>query len=305
MFDFSTTIYLWLEQCIKPKVKSSTLDAYKRRLEKYIIPFFKTKQITNICVKDINEFSNYLLTQSLAPATIQGIVSILTFFFEYLTKEEIIHNNPCSNIILPKRKVKKLEIFTKIEQRLIINELIKEGKPRSYLVLFALLTGLRLSELCALTWNQVDINNKIVHISASTRRIKEGNKTRVIVDTPKSDTSIRDVPLTKYLISILIKLKENNSNYVFCKNNGQRYDNRSIQKYFNLLLKKLEIKQSNFHTLRHTFATSAIESGMDIKTLSIILGHSNISTTMNLYVHPNAAYMRKSMEILSTQFIKK
>lgn len=169
----------------------------------------------------------------------------------------------------------------------------------------ALLTGMRLSELCALSWNNVEINNKLIHVCESTRRIKKGNNTIVIIDTPKSDTSIRSIPITNYISNILKKLNTLNSYYVFPKKNGERYDNRSIQKYFGLVIKELGFKNKTFHTLRHTFATTAIESGMDIKTLSIILGHSSVSITMDLYVHPNEQHMRKAMENVFSKILIK
>ena len=302
---FDNQIKSWLNNHIRVKVKPSTYDGYDYRVSKYLSPYFKEMRIEEITVDDIQIFistlKNEKTNEELSANTIQGIIRTMAYFYDYCVETNKVDKNPCLKVFLPKGKAKKITTFTKREKQIILETVKKQAKPRSYLVLTALLTGMRLGELCSLKWKNVDMKNGLIHVQTTNRRIYiEDNKTKVVTTSPKTDYSMRIIPISKHLLAVLRSLRKTESEYVFCKTNGKGYDNRGIQKYFRLLLIDLGIAGKSFHTLRHTFATTAIEARMDVKTLSMMLGHSSVTTTMNLYVHPNETHTRKAMEDLSS-----
>ena len=319
--QFASAIIDWFHKNIriKLKTKTSTYDGYEYRLKKYIIPFFKDRKLRDISGEDIQEFiltlENEKTKEALAPNTICSITMLLFDFFDYCMTEGIIKSNPCSKVVLPKKKRKKVETFTKRERSAIIRQIEKKPQSRSRLVLVALHTGMRLGELTSLKWKNVDLPNGVIKVNTTKIRIrnkggnkfKESNicsvdetgKTIVVITEAKTEDSIRQVPISSVVLEQLKEQMIYGSDYVFPKSDGRGYDNRSIQKYFEKLTESLEIQDKSFHTLRHTFATNALESGMDIKTLSEILGHSDVTTTLNYYVHPNENHTKKAMEVAS------
>ena len=301
---FESEINNWLEKEVKPKVKLSTYDSYKYRISKYICPHFENYNIKMISEDDIQHFVANLkgasTSKKLSPSTVDGIFIVLMRFFKNCVKEEKIEKNPCVNVTLPKKARKKVIVLSIVERKEILKALQKEDSPRSNLITTALLTGMRLGELCSLKWQAVDLKNKVIFVKSTNRRIYVSeNKTKVITTKPKTEDSIRIIPISTSVEDIMRKMKLLSSEYVFPKSNGFSYDNRSIQQYFKLTSNQLGIKRKSFHVLRHTFATLAVESNMDIKTLSMILGHRSVVTTMNLYVHPNEEHLKMAMEKVS------
>ena len=175
-------------------------------------------------------------------------------------------------------------------------------------ILFCLYTGVRIGELCALKWNHIDFNNRLIIIDQTVQRIQnkhENNisKTYLSVTRPKTVNSLRKIPITTNLYTILTEYYNQNyikkDTYIFNNQFNTPIDPRRIQKHFKMILSKLNLTSITFHGLRHTFATRCIELGMDIKTLSEILGHSNVATTMSIYVHSTDSQKREQMELLS------
>jgi len=318
---FTSAITNWFHKDIriKLKTKTSTYDGYEYRLRKYIVPFFKDKKLSEVTSEDIQEFiitlENERTGEALAPNSIHSIAMPLFDFFAYCVEDEMMVHNPCSKVVLPKRKRKKVVTLTKRERSAILRQIEKKPQSRSRLVLVALHTGMRLGELTSLRWEHVDLQNGIIKVKATKIRVRNkdikrrnspisnlndnANKTVVIITEPKTEDSIREVPISSLVFEQLKMQKQYDSEYVFPKNNGTGYDNRGIQKYFKELTASLGIRDKSFHTLRHTFATNALESGMDVKTLSEILGHSDVTTTLNYYVHTNEKRIKKAMEVAS------
>ena len=306
---FTRGINDWLDKEIIIKVKISTYDSYKYRVSKYLCPYFGDEEIEQITSDDIQYFvsnlKGYRNETCLSPNTVNGIFVILSEFFKYCVGNGMLRNNPCLNVVLPKRRRGKVVALSIDEQRLILKYISNHNQSKSCLIAIALLTGMRLGELCSLKWENVDLKNKLIYVKNTNRRVyTETNKTVVITTSPKTEDSIRIIPISSFVEEWLMKLIPLGSDYVFSKRNGTGYDNRSIQKYFKQLIDKIGITNKNFHTLRHTFATRAVESNMDIKTLSMILGHSSVTITMNLYVHPNVVHTKMAMERLSAYIIE-
>ena len=167
-------------------------------------------------------------------------------------------------------------------------------------ILICLNTGLRVGEVCALRWENIDFETRRIHVEKTIERIysKEENKTIVIIDTPKSITSVRTIPINSKLYNILkqIRGKSKKTDFVLTGSSEHYVEPRNYQYYLKEILKRSKVKKYKFHTLRHTFATNFIEAGMDIKSLSEILGHADVSITLNIYVHSSDKAKRKYLE---------
>lgn len=152
--------------------------------------------------------------------------------------------------------------------------------------------------MCALTWEDVDVNNGVICIRKTIQRVyvldEDKRYTELLIDTPKTKNSVRDIPMTQDLLRILKPLKKIvNDEFFVLTNDSKPTEPRTYRNYYKRLMKRLGIPELKFHGLRHSFATRCIEGKCDYKTVSVILGHSNISTTLNLYVHPNLEQKKK------------
>ena len=200
----------------------------------------------------------------------------------------------------PAAKAKKSAVtFSRAEQALLLDCIYRQMDKFKAAVLLCLYTGLRLGELCALQWTDIDFEGKTLTVNRTVQRIAAPGrltKTILLETTPKSESSHRTIPLTSELLEILSELKGKQP-YVF---GGKKpLEPRTMQYHFKKILKEAGIKGRSFHTLRHTFATNCIENNMDVKALSELLGHSDVRITLNLYVHPTMDSKRKQIGTLS------
>ena len=168
-------------------------------------------------------------------------------------------------------------------------------------ILVCLSTGLRIGEVCALKWSDINMDTGLLHVNRTIERIyivdSDKPHTEIVINTPKTKNSLREIPLSKELVRIFKSLmKVVNKDYYVLTNNTKPTEPRTYRNYFNKLLKQLDIPRLKFHGLRHSFATRCIESHCDYKTVSVLLGHADISTTLNLYVHPNEEQKRNCID---------
>ena len=168
---------------------------------------------------------------------------------------------------------------------------------------------MRIGEICALTWNDIDIQNETIHIHKTLQRIyifeNTKKQTKLILDTPKTKNSIRDIPILPELLSLLRSIKKVvNNEYFILSNDSTPLEPRAYRNYYKNLLNKIGVPFIKFHALRHSFATRCVESKCDYKTISVILGHSSINTTMNLYVHPNLEQKRRCLKQMARMLSK-
>lgn len=297
---------IWLCD-IKTSVKSSTYSRYYDIVYNHIIP-----QLGKIKLKDINQnVINAFIKEkrsngridgngSLSSKTIQDIVSILrqclkknNLFFEYKT----IQNSDS----------KEIKILTDYEYIKLINYLMLDTTNEKLGLLIALFCGIRLGELCALTFGDIDFDNGTIYINKTIQRIRNTDsladtKTIIIIDTPKSQKSIRIIPLPSFLLGILQTLRKSDDSYILTGIRKKYIEPRLLQNKFKAHLKNCNIQDTNFHVLRHTFATKCIELNFDLKTLSEILGHTDVKFTMNRYVHSTMKQKRLQMEKLTVQY---
>ena len=242
------------------------------------------------------ESGNLISSKGLANNSVIGIVNVLKSAMKLAKSLEICTLNNSDKIKLPIATKKPVTAFEKCEQGKLEKYCLSANKTNYLGIVICLYTGIRLGELLALTWNDIDFNNGIMTISKTAYRIKQNGKPQVVVDKPKTKNSSRFIPLPKQLLKILKRAKRiSKSDFLLSTRMGGIVGTRAYQKTYERILRKLNIPYKNFHSLRHTFATRAIEMGMDVKTLSEILGHKNPVITLQRYTHSMLSYKIEMM----------
>ncbi|MCI9233240.1 MAG: site-specific integrase [Bacilli bacterium] len=279
---FSGDIYHWLKS-VKISCKKSSYSNYEYMVYAHLIPTFGKYKRKQINKNIINEFTEKMLNRGMAPKTVKDILVILKQILNY-------HNmNIC--VTMPKVPKKEIQILTKEHQLLLEQRLSHCIAEEDIGVFLCLYTGIRIGELCGLKWENIDLENNIIRIEKTLIRVKNDDKNKksktvVILDDPKSASSIRNIPIPTFLVSKLNTLKKEESCF-FLTGTKNFIEPRSYTNHYKNIMKSLNIDEYNFHALRHTFATRCIEKGCDPKTLSEILGHSNVKITLDRYVHPS------------------
>lgn len=279
-YDINT----WLNNS-KIKNKKSTYSNYMYTINSRIIPKFAKIKKKLISLEIINKFTADLLSEGLAPKSVKDILIIL---------QQILKNGDI-NIKIPMPKVPKIEIqiLQKEEQKQLEIELLKNMDTTRFGIYFCMYTGLRIGELCALQWKNIDLQNKKLYVKKTLVRIKNPDtsakkKTIVIIDEPKSSSSIREIPIPDFIMPMLEKLSANITPNTFLISGSEKIiETRTFFNKYKKIMENINLDSYNFHALRHTFATRCIENGCDPKTLSEILGHSSVKITLERYVHPN------------------
>ena len=295
----------WLENYIRPSVKMRTYERYRLIIEQHIKDKISGMDLNDLSPLALQSFITGLLQsgnrktgKGLSANSVNAIISVIqsslkTAHLLGLTKEYM-----ADKLKRPKLKEKPVECFTLVEQKQIEQSILNGKKDKLYGIILSLYSGLRVGELIALQWSDMDFTKGILTVSKSCYDSKDG----LIIDEPKTATSRRVIPLPKQLLPILKGVKKRSNSPFVVSANGKPVSVRSYQRSFELLLKKLNIPHKGFHSLRHTFATRALECGMDIKTLSEILGHKNPTVTLNRYAHSLMEHKADMMNRLGKLF---
>lgn len=304
---FSNLCENWLEVS-RIKNKASTLARYEAVIQNHILPFFSTEEIKDLSSAQINMFIERLLTdKGLSAKSVNDIATILAQILKFGKKNGTIKNLDL-NIAKPTVNKKELPVLSLEEQEKLIKAIKDNVTNENIGILLSLFTGMRIGEICALQKKDIDLANGIVSINKTMQRInsKRNGKsgTQIIIDTPKTQRSVRKIPLPEFLlfeIKRLMRDTEENA-WLLTGRTDKFTEPRSYQNIFKKYLEKAGVCNTNFHALRHTFATRAVEKGVDVKTLSEILGHSTVSFTMERYVHPSLSIKKSNIEKLSSLY---
>ena len=290
---------VWLERYMKHTIKIRTYNRYKSICELHLIKDLGEYELDELKPNVLQDFLLKKIDDHYSTNTLKGIVSVLKQALRLAITLEFVDKEYCSNLKMPSSEEKEISVFTKKEQQ-VIESFCLNHKKRNYIgIVICLYTGIRLGELLALTWDDIDFNSNLLTINKTSYSAKVDGKTQIIVDKPKTKKSNRVIPLPNQLVKLLkIIKKESNSKYVITTRNSGMVGNRSYQRTFKFILKKVNVPYRNFHSLRHTFATNAIELGMDVKTLAEILGHTNAMITLNRYSHSLLNYKIEMMNKL-------
>lgn len=304
---FEQAAKLWLE-FIELKTKAATVTKYSYLLNKHILPELSDCELSGFTKSSLRNFlrSKQLKEKDngggkLSASYIKEMIIIINSVLQYAFDIGLLNSSP-PKIRIPQSGKKVISVFTPSEQK-IYETFLKESLSITNIgILIAFYSGMRLGELCALKWENVDMDEKIIHICSTVSRIKsvKTGKTQMIIDSPKTPSSLRDIPMNETLFSFFEQAKKlSGKKYVLSKTDNFTLP-RTFEYNFKKSLKKANIKNYNFHSLRHTFATRCIESGIDAKSLSELLGHSNVSITLNTYVHSSIDLKRKQLDKISS-----
>ena len=307
-------IYAWLLEK-KDYIKESTYANYSNNIFNHIIPKLGNYYLNELNHKVIQDFLLELSKNGrkdnnggLAEKTIKDITIIIKGSIKKGINEDKIKHIELTFNYPKDNKENKLYVLTKREQNKITNYVLENINSRNIGLLISLYSGIRIGELCALRWEDVDFKKNCLTINKTIQRvyIKDKNKniSKVIITTPKTKNANREIPINKDFLEILKKVKSDKKHYILTGN--EKYiEPRTYRKYFNKVLDELKIKHFNFHSLRHTFATNCISLGVDYKTVSELLGHANVNITLNLYVHPRYSQKKKCIDLVCKVFQEK
>jgi len=280
-------------------VKKSTFSAYMLLTENHLLPVFGSK--CNIEEPEVQAFVFQKLKEGLSQKSVKDILIVLKMVLKFGAKNKWI-NYQAFDIKFPTQQQKQnIEVLSRTHQKNLMNYVQENFTFRNLGIYICLSAGIRIGEICALTWEDIDIENGIIHIRRTIQRIYMIDagirKTELILDTPKTKNSIREIPVSRDLLKMLKHIKKiMNPAFFVLTNDAKPTEPRTYRSYYKKFMRALDMPQLKFHGLRHSFATRCIESKCDYKTVSVILGHSNISTTLNLYVHPNLEQKKKCID---------
>lgn len=282
----------WLTHYIKPSSKQRTFEQYSKVAQIHILPYLGDIELTDLTpfvlqkfITDLTTNGNKRTGKGLSPNFVKTILSAIQNSLKTAHLVGYLPEYSANKIKRPKIIEKQVECFTIQEQKRIEGAALSAKKDKYRGIVLCLYTGLRIGELLALTWNDIDFEKSILSVTKTCHDGNENGKHIRIIDTPKTENSRRQIPLSKTLIKTLKDMKKKSKCEFVIADGEKPVYIRSYQRTFELLLKKIGLPHKGFHSLRHTFATRALECGMDVKSLSEILGHKNATITLNRYAH--------------------
>lgn len=307
---FETVALSWLNS-LKPQLKESSIVKYTNVLTVHLIPCFGGCNIESVTRDDIIGFSNKLLFSGgkkgngLSPKTVNSIISVLKGIFVYASQHEKLAVEDISRVSV-KQPQKPMRILSIAEQQKLSSFLCRDLTLINLGILVCLYTGIRIGEICALKWEDISFDEKYLYIDKTMQRIQNQensvHKTSILISEPKSGCSIRRIPLPDNIFQLIVSARCPGNTYFLTGQASAFVEPRSLHNHFKAAIKACNIKDANFHALRHTFATRCVELGFDVKSLSEILGHASVNITLNRYVHPSMELKQRNMDMLSELF---
>ena len=283
----------------RPYVKQSTMAAYVLILENHILPTFG--EDNSLPEQSVQAFVLHKIESGLSTKSVKDILIVLKMVMKFGVKKEWMTYYEWDIKYPPSSENKVLDVLSVTNHRKILNHIQSHFTFMGLGIYISLSTGLRIGEICALKWSDINVTDGILTVNRTIERIYiiEGEKkhTELVINTPKTKNSCREIPMNKELLGMLKPLKKVvNEDYFILTNDERPTEPRTYHNYYKRLMEKLDIPKLKYHGLRHSFATRCIEVGCDYKTVSVLLGHSNISTTLNLYVHPNMEQKKRCID---------
>ncbi len=299
----------WLSE-MAVTLKQSSVNKYEDLLRCYILPEFGESELSEITNQRLITFINSMLSgggaggQGLAPSTVSEILSTMNSIRIYAMRQDyaVAFSTECVSL---KKNQKDIRVFSLEEEEQLICYLQENLDFPALGIMLCLFTGIRLGELCAMKWDDISIAEKKMSVSKTMQRLRcnttSGHKTEVRILEPKSVSSVRTIPLPDAIMGLLETAYIPGA-FLLTGKSSRFLEPRTMQNRFKKITAACGIEDANFHATRHTFATRCIELGFDVKSLSVILGHANVTITMNRYVHPSMALKRENMNRFSGLF---
>lgn len=291
----------------RPYVKQSTMAAYALILENHILPTFG--EDNSLPEQSVQAFVLHKIESGLSTKSVKDILIVLKMVMKFGVKKEWMTYYEWDIKYPPSSENKVLDVLSVTNHRKILNHIQSHFTFMGLGIYISLSTGLRIGEVCALKWSDINVTDGILTVNRTIERIYiiEGEKkhTELVINTPKTKNSCREIPMNKELLGMLKPLKKVvNDDYYILTNDERPIEPRTYRNYYKRLMEKLDIPKLKYQGLRHSFATRCIEVGCDYKTVSVLLGHSNISTTLNLYVHPNMEQKKRCIDKVFKSLVK-
>ena len=286
---FASVAKMWTAQK-QQFVKPSTMSAYNLTLANYLLPHFGNH--TDISEAEVQQFVISQLANGLSQKTVKDQLIVLKMIYRFGCKQGFFALREWDIHFPTEQQKHDISVLTIEQQKRLMHHLQDNFTFQNLGILLCLYTGIRIGEVCALRWEDIDAETGTLYVRRTIERIyhieDNDRRTELLISTPKTKNSLRDIPLSRELLRLLKPLRKVlNPQFYILTNSPKPTEPRTYRNYYRQLLTSLHIPFIKFHGLRHSFATRCIESGCDYKTVSILLGHANISTTLNLYVHPN------------------
>ena len=309
----------WLDTYMKDTVKQSTYASYRSYLNKHFCVLGKIL-LKKLEPHTLQEFYNYKFREEgLSPKTLRNYHMALHKCLQQAVKERLLVYNPCDAVTLPSGEKPEVVVFTNDQQRALVQASYRHRY--GVFIRLDLCTGLRMGELLALKWEDIDFSTAQLHVRRTINRLAKyeahdgENKTEIVFGTPKTKNSRRTIPLTRTIADELTRWKKQQAQdkiragdkytddgFIVTNEFGHYFEQKTFKDYYDRLLEDADIGHFTFHALRHTFATRALERGMDYKTLSAILGHYSVAFTMDTYVHSMDEHKRREMDKMDDMF---
>ena len=290
----------------RDRIKESSYAKYSNILAKHIKPNLGGVFLQAVSSAMIENFSHTLLCEDgLAPKTVKDILTVLGSVMKYASKQ-MHERDIVADIVYPKLSKAEERVLTREEQDTFVEYLLKDTDRYKFGILFSLYTGIRIGELCALQWKNISITERTVSVTKTMQRVRNFEhdkkaKTKILLSEPKSNRSMRVIPLTNNAIELCkAQLPSEPEAYVLTGNAEKYIEPRVMQYHLKKYTQECGLEGVHFHTLRHTFATRCVEVDFEIKSLSEILGHSSASITMDRYVHSSIELKRENMNKLAS-----
>jgi len=297
-------LLFWLNDLEKPNIKPSTYASYRNKLENHVLPALGNKKLDKLTGDNLQAWVDNLTEKGLSGSSVRTIYRIFNAALKKAVYKHCLFVNPCQDVILPVTNHCKICSLTFSQQKALENQ--AHQRKGNEAVIIALYTGMRIGEISALVWEDIDFENNIINVRRTLQRVMDYDgdsaKTKIITDIPKSNKSCRVIPFSNYLKKYLLDLKSTaKSNYIVsCK--GHYTEPRVISYRFRQAAKSAGLDSVSFHGLRHTYATRCIELNVDIVTVSRLLGHASAKMTLDTYADSTLTQRKFAMASLDMLF---
>lgn len=294
---FGDLLHYWLE-FNSPKNKQTTQDKYEFLIKKHIEPELGSVKLNKISSAMINKFIDSKI-KNLSNSYVRTMAIIMKSTLELGIKERFVFMSNL-DIHLPKQSKHELKVLSVTEYNLLEQYILNNLDFTTLGIYISLYAGLRIGEVCALRWSDIDFDNQIIKVRSTVIRVKDANgKSYDDISTAKTDASIRDIPIFNKLLIPLLKMKKISKSTYVISTKMDFVNKRTFEYRYHKILKDAGIKDINYHALRHSFATRCIACGVDVKSLSEFMGHSNVAVTLNTYVHSSMDLKKIQIEKLN------
>ena len=284
---------------ISIRLKESSLAVYRMRIESHILPRLGRLGTDELTAPLMQKFISDKLAEGLTANYVSDIISTLRSMLRFGARQYGIRDT-LEDIILPRKRRPQVRLLSSTQQLQLGTRLMQDKSLTALGISLTLSTGLRLGELCALRWEDIDLEEKTLSVNRIIQRIRnpKGSGTHLTITAPKSASSQRVIPLPDWAVQQLSSREKEGRCYLLT-GTDKPIEPRTMQYRFQSVLKKEKLPSVHFHALRHMFATRCVELGLDIKSLSEILGHSRVEITLNSYVHSSMERKKAFMQSLS------